>query len=74
MIIEAEIACVEAFNLRKSVAVVRHDWVTRHLDQIIDEHHHVSFYYVAGIRAEHVRMNTWDHTIEPPAWLFPCTR
>lgn len=70
VVIEVEIACVEAFNLRKSVTVVRRDWVTQHLDQIIDEHHHVSFYYVAGIQAEHVRMNTWDHTIEPPASLF----
>lgn len=70
VVIEVEIACVEAFNLRKSVTVVRRDWVMQHLDQIIDEHHHVSFYYVAGVQAEHVRMNTWDHTIEPPASLF----
>ena len=67
VVIEAEIACVDAFNLRKSVTVVRCDWVARHIDEILAEHHHVSFYYIAGVQTEHVRMNTWDHTVEPPS-------
>jgi len=69
VITEVEIECVDAFNLRKAIKVVRRDWVAEHIDEIIQEHDHVSFYYIGGVQNEHVRMNTWDRTIETPSPL-----
>ncbi|WP_281319658.1 D-arabinono-1,4-lactone oxidase [Polyangium sp. y55x31] len=70
VITEVEIQCESAYNLRKSVEIVERDWVTKNIDAILEEHKHVSFYYIGGVYTESVRMNVWDRTVEPPTSLY----
>ncbi|MDI3286206.1 D-arabinono-1,4-lactone oxidase [Polyangium sp. 15x6] len=70
VITEVEIQCERAYNLRKSVEIVKRDWVTKNIDAILEEHKHVSFYYVGGVFTESVRMNVWDRTVAPPTPLY----
>ncbi|HLL03276.1 MAG TPA: D-arabinono-1,4-lactone oxidase [Myxococcaceae bacterium] len=70
LVIEAELRCVAAFNLEKSSWLVQHSWIDEHIDTILQEYDHVSFYYIGGIGAEHVRMNVWRRTGRVPSPLL----
>lgn len=67
VVTELELQCVPAFNLEKRLEVVPSRWAEDHLDEILGTHDHVSFYYVGGIDAEHVRMNVWNRSTRPPS-------
>jgi FAD/FMN-containing dehydrogenase len=76
VVIGAEILCEPAYNLAKAVKVVKRHWAEAHLDRLIEENTHLSFYYFGGLarsgRQEEdrdisrVRMNKWNRTIDPP--------
>src|SRR5205085_713402 len=61
-----ELECVDAYNLAKSIRIVRRDWAEPNIEQLLQEHRHLSFYYLAGSNVENVRMNVWDQTARPP--------
>ncbi|HWN71761.1 MAG TPA: FAD-binding protein, partial [Haliangium sp.] len=67
VVIEVEIQCVPAYNLAKSLRMVRRDWVRENIDGILAGHDHVSFYYIAGVDTESVRMNLWNRTEQAPS-------
>lgn len=66
VVIEVEIQCVPAYNLAKSLRMVDRHWVRDNIDAIIADNDHVSFYYIAGVDADSVRMNLWNRTEQPP--------
>jgi FAD/FMN-containing dehydrogenase len=66
VVIEAEIQCVPAFNLAKSLRMVDRRWVRENIDGLIAANDHVSFYYIAGVDADSVRMNLWNRTEQAP--------
>jgi FAD/FMN-containing dehydrogenase len=79
VIIEVEMLCEPAYQLAKAVKVVPREWAEDHIDELLRENTHLSFYYFAGfartMEQEHVqglnkvRMNKWNRTVEPPdAW------
>jgi L-gulonolactone oxidase len=71
VVIELEIACVPAYNLEKSIQIVRRDWAEKNIEQLLNDHHHVSFYYLGGADVTNVRMNVWDQTDQPPKRWYP---
>jgi FAD/FMN-containing dehydrogenase len=66
VVIEVELQCVPAFRLSKSIKMVDRRWIREHIDRIIADNDHVSFYYIAGVDAERVRMNLWNRTDAAP--------
>lgn len=76
VIIGAEILAQPAYNLSKTVRVVDRDWTEKHLESLLDENNHLSFYYFGGLakrpEQDHmpgvalVRMNKWNRTVEIP--------
>lgn len=69
VVTELELQCVSAFNLEKRLEVVPRRWAEDHLEEVLDANDHVSFYYVGGVDAEHIRMNVWNRTTHPPSVL-----
>jgi len=65
VVTELTLDCVEAYNLERSIRIVRRDWAEENIDQLLAEHQHLSFYYLGGIDAENVRINVWDRTDRP---------
>ena len=63
MITEVTVQCVPAFRLLQRTGVERRDWAEEHLDQLLAEHDHVSFYAYPFTDLLHV--HTWDRTDEP---------
>ena len=83
VIIGAEIVAHPTYNLSKSVRVVDRDWAESHLEGLMEENDHLSFYYFGGLaqkaNQEHmpgvalVRMNKWNRTVERPSsgrWIW----
>ncbi|MDY7233231.1 D-arabinono-1,4-lactone oxidase [Hyalangium rubrum] len=70
IVIEAEIQCVPAFNLRKSIQVRKRVDVEAQVDTLLKQHDHLSFYYIGGVDTESVRMNLWEHTQDKPSPLY----
>lgn len=67
LVTDVEIQCVPAFNLEKSLQIVPRQWVRAHIDQILAENDHVSFYYAGGVDVHNVRMNLWNRTDRAPS-------
>jgi L-gulono-1,4-lactone dehydrogenase len=75
VVVGAELRCVPAYNLSKTVKVVPRRWAEANLDTLLEENTHLSFYYFGGLvrSAEQekrggltpVRMNKWNRTIDP---------
>lgn len=66
LVTDVELQCVPAFNLEKSLQIVPRRWVRAHIDQILADNHHVSFYYAGGVDVHNVRMNLWNRTDKTP--------
>jgi FAD/FMN-containing dehydrogenase len=71
VVTEIELQCVEAYNLAKSIQIVRRDWAEENIERLLEEHRHLSFYYLGGVDAENIRMNIWDRTPRPPNASYP---
>jgi FAD/FMN-containing dehydrogenase len=71
VVTEVELQCVAAYNLAKSIQIVRRDWAEENIEQLLREHDHLSFYYLGGVDAENVRMNVWDQTAKAPQRSYP---
>jgi FAD/FMN-containing dehydrogenase len=71
VVTEVELQCVDAYNLAKSIRIVRRDWAEANIDRLLAEHDHLSFYYLGGVDAENVRMNVWDQTPQAPQRSYP---
>ncbi len=65
VVTEVELSLEPAFRLEKRTKLVDRAWAEKHIDQLLAEHDHVSFYYPAGGEAKSVRMHTWDRTERP---------
>ena len=50
----------DAFNLRQATRIETRQWTEAHLDELFDEHEHVSFY--AYPYTDLVQLNTWTRT------------
>jgi hypothetical protein len=60
---------VDAYNLEKSVWIVKRADAEQSIEELLQKHRHLSFYYLGGVDLENVRMNVWDDTSRsPPAW------
>ncbi|HZI11891.1 MAG TPA: D-arabinono-1,4-lactone oxidase [Myxococcus sp.] len=70
VVTELELQCVPAFNLEKEIRVVERQWAEDHLEQLLAENDHVSFYYIGGADVRHVRMNLWNRTSKAPSRLL----
>jgi FAD/FMN-containing dehydrogenase len=70
VVTELELQCVPAFNLEKEVRIVERQWAEDHLEQLLAENDHVSFYYIGGVDVRHVRMNLWNRTPKAPSRLL----
>jgi FAD/FMN-containing dehydrogenase len=71
VVTELELQCVGAYNLEKSIRIVRREWAEQNIEQLLREHRHLSFYYLGGVHTQNVRMNVWDRTARAPrrsAW------
>lgn len=75
VVIGARIRCGPAYNLSKAVKVVSRPWAEAHLDALLAENTHVSFYDFGGVgsaeqesdpKVARVRMNKWNRTVDPP--------
>jgi L-gulonolactone oxidase len=66
VVTEVELRCVDTYNLEKSIRIVRRDWAEANIEELLQAHRHLSFYYLGGADVEHVRMNVWDETPKPP--------
>jgi FAD/FMN-containing dehydrogenase len=71
VVIEVELQCVDAYNLAKSIQIVSHQWAEDHIEELLQEHNHLSFYYLGGVDTENIRMNLWDRTPKPPDRFYP---
>jgi FAD/FMN-containing dehydrogenase len=67
---EAEIRCVPAFNLRKSIQVRKRVEVEEQIDTLLKQHDHLSLYYIGGVDTKNVRVNLWEHTQDAPSPLY----
>jgi FAD/FMN-containing dehydrogenase len=69
IVTEVELQCVPAYNLEKSVWIVKRADAEQRIEELLQQHRHLSFYYLGGVNLENVRMNVWDDTDrQPPAW------
>lgn len=76
VVVGAELCAQPAYNLSKTVKVVPRQWAEAHLDALLEENTHLSFYYFGGLAqtgdqdrtpgVAQVRMNKWNRTIDPP--------
>jgi FAD/FMN-containing dehydrogenase len=66
IVTEVELQCVDAYNLEKSVWIVKRADVEQRIEELLQKHGHLSFYYLGGVDLEHVRMNVWDDTNRAP--------
>jgi len=71
VVTEVELLCVDAYNLKKSIQIVRRDWAEENIERLLQEHDHLSFYYLGGVDAENIRMNVWDQTSQAPQRSYP---
>ena len=71
VVTEVELQCVEAYNLAKSIRIVRRDWAEGNIERLLREHDHLSFYYLGGVDAESVRMNVLDRTSRASQRSYP---
>lgn len=63
------VQCVEAFDLRQRTIVETRDWAEEHLDELLAETDHLSFYAYPFTRLLHV--HTWQATAAPRAIAGP---
>jgi FAD/FMN-containing dehydrogenase len=69
IVTEVELQCVPAYNLEKSMWIIKRTDAEQHIEELLQKHVHLSFYYLGGVDLENVRMNIWDETDrQPPAW------
>jgi FAD/FMN-containing dehydrogenase len=66
VVTEVELQCVDAYNLAKSIQIVPRDWAEQNIERLLEEHDHLSFYYLGGVDAQNVRINVWDRTPQAP--------
>lgn len=62
VITQVTVQCVEAFDLRQKTQVVRRRWAEDHLERLLAEHDHVSFY--AYPFTDRLHLHTWDRTTD----------
>lgn len=60
IITRVTIQCVDAFDLRQRSSVEARSWAEEHLDDLLRDHDHVSFYAYPFTQLLHV--HTWDST------------
>ena len=63
IITQVTIQCVDAFSLRQTSMIETRRWAEDHLDQLLRDHDHVSFYVYPFTDLVHV--HTWDRTEAP---------
>ncbi len=66
VVTEVEIACAPAYSLEKSIRIVDRAEAETNIEKYLQEHAHLSFYYLAGADTVHARMNVWDETPQAP--------
>ena len=64
VVTEVELQCVDSYRLRKTVKVISREEAENHTDRFINEHDHVSFYYLGSIKCDRIRMNCWKRTTD----------
>ncbi|MGH1492634.1 MAG: D-arabinono-1,4-lactone oxidase [Acidimicrobiales bacterium] len=67
VITQVTVQCVDAFNLRQASGVKSRRWAEKHLEQLLSQHDHVSFYAYPFTDLLHV--HTWDHTDDRRSFL-----
>src|SRR5690606_11853584 len=61
-----ELALVDAYHLAKGSTMVDRKQAEADIDGLLQDHEHLSFYYVGGSDdSESIRMHTWDRTTAP---------
>ena len=71
VVTEVELQCVGAYNLAKSIEIVGRKWAEENIERLLQEHDHLSFYYLGGVDVETVRLNVWDQTDKHPSRFYP---
>jgi FAD/FMN-containing dehydrogenase len=66
VVAEAEFELVDAYQIAKSSTMVDRKQSEANLESLLQDHEHMSFYYVAGSEeSEAIRMHTWNRTTAP---------
>ena len=63
IVTQVTLQCVDAFDLRQTTMVETRDWAEEHLQRLLVDHDHVSFYAYPFTNLVHV--HAWDRTDAP---------
>ncbi len=71
IVCDVELQLVPGFHVEKTSAMVDRAETEANIGRLLQENHHVSFYYVGGAdESESIRVHTWNHVDAPltPDW------